>query len=68
MLVIFSKIEQNSCLCHSYRVNTNVTFLYEHESHDSRVINSVCYCFSLRKMKTKDKDAGYSDVVQDLKD
>jgi len=52
MLVIFSKIEQNSCLYRSYGANTNVTFLYEHESHDSRIINSACYCYSLGKMKT----------------
>lgn len=51
-LVIFSKIERNSCLYHSYRANANVTFVYEYESHDSRVINSACYCFSLRKRKS----------------
>ena len=49
MLVIFSKREQNSCLYRSYRVNTNVTFLYEHESHDSELLIQHSIAFDYEK-------------------
>lgn len=53
ILVIFSKILQNSFLYSSSRVNTNVTFSYKHEFHDSELLVQRAITFHYEKWKPK---------------
>lgn len=53
ILVIFSKIWQNSFLYSSLRVNTNVTFSYKHEFHDSKLLIQHAITFHYEKWKPK---------------